>query len=169
MRPELVAMNDLEKAALAPPAGISLLRSLVAATMLALVGCGGAYDAVVTGEVRLDGQPITTGAVAFIPAAGGPTAYAQIDANGRYDIHTGKERGLPSGSYGVTVVSREPPATERSKTGGPPPPGKALTPEWYALAQYSPLKVDVKPGKNDVPLELTNQAPAGWTPTRRPR
>ncbi len=132
--------------------------------LLVAAGCGSAYDATVSGEVTLDGSPVGKGAVAFISTAGGPPAYAQIDASSRYEVFTGKEAGLPPGSYGVTVVSREPPAVERTKLGGPPPPGKSITPEWYQNASTSGLNFTVEPGHNEINLELTTTPPAGWKP-----
>ncbi|RIK82206.1 MAG: hypothetical protein DCC67_07480 [Planctomycetota bacterium] len=128
------------------------------------MGCGGVYDSTVSGVVSLGGAPLSSGAVAFIPDAGGPTAYAQIDSSGRYDVFTGKEPGLPSGSYTVTVVARKPPATERSKLGGPPPPGEALTPGWYGEQQSTPLKYTVEPGSNEINIELSTAPPPGWKP-----
>ncbi len=144
----------------------TLRRLLASAALLSAAGCGGAYDSSVSGEVSLDGNPVQTGAVAFMPESGGPTAYAQIDSAGRYDVYTGKEVGLTAGSYGVTVVSRERPAMEYSKLGGPPPPGRMLTPPWYAVAQFSPLKFQVKPGKNEINLELNSTPPPAWKPPR---
>ncbi len=143
------------------------MSCLIVCLAVTAAGCGGPYNASVSGDVMLDGQPVSTGGIAFIPTAGGPTAYAQIDSSGHYQIYTGKEEGLPAGNYGVTIVSREPPATDRSKLGGPPPPGKAITPEWYADAKQTPLKFDVKPGKNEIKLELSNAPPAGWKPSKR--
>jgi hypothetical protein len=143
------------------------LTCLAAFPALIAIGCGGPYNASVTGEVVLDGQPVPTGGIAFIPTAGGPTAYAQVDSSGHYEVRTGNEEGLPAGNYGVTVVSREPPASDRSKLGGPPPPGKAITPEWYADAKQTPLKFDVKPGKNEIKLELSKTPPPGWKPSKR--
>jgi hypothetical protein len=137
---------------------------VLALSFMAVVGCGGAYDASVSGNVTLDGSPVTTGAVAFIPATPGPLAYAQVDSSGHYEVFTGKEAGLPPGAYGVTVVSREPPATERSDLGGPPKPGKALTPLWYSMEQQTPLKFQVEPGHNDIDLQLTSTPPPGWKP-----
>lgn len=147
-------------------AAISTLGGLLLA---ATVGCGGAYDSYVTGLVTLEGEPVSKGTVSFVPADGGPSAYAMIGSDGRYEVYTGKERGLPSGAYGVTVISREPPAVERSKTGGPPPPGKAITPPWYAMAQYSPLQFHVESGENEIDLKLTKEPPDGWQPRRNQR
>ncbi|MCA9235582.1 MAG: hypothetical protein KDA44_08915 [Planctomycetales bacterium] len=142
---------------------------VLGAALVATIGCGGPYDAVVTGEVTLNGETLGSGSVAFLPADGGPTAYAEISSDGRYDVYTGKERGLSSGDYSVTVVSLEPPATERSQVGGPPAPGKALTPPWYAMAEYSRLKFQVDSGSNEINLELNTTPPEGWQPTRRRR
>jgi hypothetical protein len=132
--------------------------------LAALVGCGGPYDATVSGEVTLDGNPVPTGAIAFIPSSGGPPAYAQIDQSGKYEVFTGKEQGLPSGAYSATVVSREPPASERSKLGGPPPPGKPITPVWYQNPSTSGLSYTVEPGNNEINIELSTTPPPGWKP-----
>lgn len=137
---------------------------LFAAALITAMGCGGVYDASVSGEVTLDGNLLPRGAIAFVPESTGPPAYAQIDSSGRYEVYTGKEPGLPSGNYEVTVVSREPPANKHSELGGPPPPGTALTPLWYAMSQYTPLKFQVEPGDNDIDLELNTTPPPGWKP-----
>ena len=65
------------------------------------------------------------------------------------------------------MIAREPPQTEKVPPGTPPPPGKAITPQWYAMAQYSPLKFDVASGDNEINLELTSSPPPGWKPTSR--
>jgi hypothetical protein len=132
---------------------------------LAAAGCGGMYDSTVSGLVTLNGQPLTRGAVAFFAADKAP-AYAQIDTSGRYEVFTGKEEGLPSGQYGVTVVSREPPAQQRSKLGGPPPPGKQITPEWYGNPATSGLNYTVESGSNEINIELNSTPPPGWKPPR---
>jgi hypothetical protein len=137
---------------------------LVSSAAVLAAGCGGPYDASVTGVVTLDGNAVTSGAVAYIPTSGGPMAYAEIDEAGQYEVYTGSAAGLAPGSYGVTVVSREPPATQRSKLDGPPPPGNLKTPLWYAMAESSPLKFDVEPGDNEFNLELKSTPPPGWTP-----
>jgi hypothetical protein len=138
-------------------------RLLVITLALALTGCGGAYDATVNGVVTLNGQPLTRGNVAFIANDKAP-AYARIDSSGEYEVYTGREVGLPSGSYTVTVVSREPAAVERSELGGPPPPGKSLTPAWYANPSTSGLSYTVESGDNEINIELNSTPPPGWKP-----
>ena len=56
-------------------------------TLLALTGCGGdSKMATVSGAVTLDGNPVETGAITFVPANGNaPTAGGQIK-DGRYSV-----------------------------------------------------------------------------------
>lgn len=135
--------------------------TLTLVALIALVGCGGPYDASVQGKVTLDGNVVPTGAISFIPTHQGPQAYAMIDSSGNYKVYTGREAGIPSGEYGVAIVAREA-STTMSAGNGPPPPGKAITPRWYASADTSGLKFTVEPGSNDINLELSSQPPAGW-------
>jgi hypothetical protein len=131
-------------------------------------GCGGAYDATVSGMVTLDGKSVNRGTVAFHPTAGGPAAYARVSDDGSYYVRTGREEGLPAGEYVATIVANEPPAESHTKLGGPPPPGKPITPPWYRTTKTSGLQFKVEPGDNEFNLELKSQPPAGWNPSRRP-
>jgi len=130
----------------------------------ALSGCGGPFDASAEGVVTLDGKALERGNVAFHPASGGPAAYAMISDGGHYTLQTGRESGLPAGEYQVSVTANEPPASAQGKGGGPPPLGKSITPAWYASKDTSGLRVTVKPGRNDIPLELKSTPPTGWKP-----
>ncbi len=145
------------------------LLALAALTLFAVPGCGGPYNSKVSGKVTLDSTTIPTGTVSFMPVGGGPPAYARIDSSGNYTIRTGREEGLPAGDYLVSVVANEPPAIKETAKGGPPPPGKALTPPWYRSQETSGLKFTVAPGKNNIDLELSSQPPEGWKPQRRRR
>src|SRR5687767_9935357 len=107
--------------------------------LVAVVGCGGTYDATVSGMVTLDGNVVPRGTVAYQPVAGGPAAYGPIAEDGSYTIRTGSEQGLPSGEYAVTVTANEPPAVQQTASGGPPPPGKPITPPWYRSKDMSGL------------------------------
>lgn len=136
--------------------------------LVAIMGCGPAKDATVQGTVTLDGNSITTGTIVFIPAAGGTQVYGAIEESGNYELFTGQERGLQPGEYVATVVAREKPATNVTELGGPAPPGKSITPRWYAAKETSGLNFTVAPGANEINLELTSQPPAGWKePVRR--
>jgi hypothetical protein len=129
-----------------------------------LAGCGGVYDSSVSGTVTLDGNPVTRGTVAYNPVQSGPSAYARIDEDGSYTVRTGREEGLPAGEYQVTVIANEPPAVRQTAQGGPPPPGRPITPPWYRTKQTSGLRFTVDKGSNEINLELTSQLPPGWNP-----
>jgi hypothetical protein len=103
-----------------------------------------------SGQVTLDGEPLTKGTVVFHPEKAGADAYATIDTSGTYSVRTGTDKGLEPGDYVVTVVA----------TTGPPPYGKLITPERYGSAKKSGLKVTVGAGDNrfDIPLKGDRQA-----------
>jgi hypothetical protein len=140
---------------------ISHFLALAAISLVFASGCGSAYNSSVAGVVKLDGKTLPRGLVGFHPVSAGPSAYAVIDENGGYTVRTGRESGLPPGEYCVTVSANELPATERTESGNPPPPGKSITPAWYRTKQASGLKFKVEPGKNEINLDLTSQPPAG--------
>ncbi len=129
-------------------------RLMAVVLTLAAVGCGGSA-ASVSGLVTMDGQPLTTGNVSFYPAGSeGAPAYGQIDAGGRYALSTGSEAGLAPGEYVAVVVATKEPAQALDATGAENPP-IPITPTKYGNVATSDLKVQVKAGKNDVPLALT--------------
>jgi hypothetical protein len=107
---------------------------------------------------------VPRGTVSFDPVHGGPPGYARIDDGGNYTVFTGREKGLPAGEYQVTVISNEAAVSQVSAQGGPPPPGKPITPAWYRTKDTSGLKFTVSPGSNTIDLTLTSQPPPGWKP-----
>jgi hypothetical protein len=139
-----------------------ILLVVCAIGFVTVAGCGGAYDSTAYGIVTLDGKVVPRGTVSFQPVSGGPANYAMIGDNGSYSIRTGREEGLPSGDYQVSVTSNEAPAAAQSTKGGPPAPGKAITPAWYRMNETSGLKYTVARGKNEINLDLKSQPPAGW-------
>jgi hypothetical protein len=137
------------------------LLTLGALSLAAFAGCGGAYDARAYGVVTLDGKAVPRGAVSFHQVSGGPAAYAMIGNDGSYVIRTGREEGLPAGDYQVSVTANEAPTKAQTEKGAPPPPGKPITPDWYRMKETSGLRFTVKPGKNEINLELSSKPPAG--------
>jgi hypothetical protein len=149
---------------------MKLCWTVVAAALLGLTcisGCGGPYNSSAKGTVTLDGTILTTGWINFHPASGGPIAHARIEESGSYVARTGDSNGLPAGDYQVTIIAHEPPKELRSKDGGPPPAGKQITPTWYANKDQSGLNLTVKPGRNEINLELSTKPPAGWNPAKK--
>ena len=138
--------------------------TLVACWLISTSGCGGTYNSTARGIVELDGKVVPRGMVSFHPVSGGPAAYAMIGEDGSYSIQTGREAGLPSGEYVVSVAANEAPTAAQTAKGGPPPPGKAITPAWYRMKETSGLKFTVKPGKNEINLKLSSQPPSGSKP-----
>ncbi len=124
------------------------------------LGCGNYHGASVIGEVTLDGQPINdsaVGTVAFFPDAGGPPATGRIVDGSRYELSTGREDSLIPGDYSVTVGINEAPASLTGKNGGPPPPGKPITPPKYRQKKTSGLHFTVEAGSNTINLELQSK------------
>lgn len=141
---------------------------LVSLALVGLVGCGGPYDASVTGVVKLDGSPLSRGTVTFNPTSQGAQAYGRINGDGSYVIHTGREEGISSGDYRVTIVSREAPSAE-GRDGGPPPMGKSITPTWYRNPNTSGLEYTVESGSQEINLDLSTEPPPGWQESQRPK
>ena len=144
----------------------TVVYCIVACGAMIISGCGGGYDATARGVVTLNGKTVPRGMVSFHPLAGGPAVYGAIAADGSYSLQTGREDGLPSGDYQVSVTANEAPASAQGEKGGPPPPGQAITTAWYRMKETSGLKFTVKPGKNEINLELNKQPPTGWKPPR---
>ena len=119
-----------------------------------ITGCGGPYDASVTGVLLIDGSPGNSGTVTFYPRAGGAPAYAQVQEDGTFEARTGDEQGLPSGSYDVTVrvVEKIPAEIE-----GDPPRFKSLIPVRYKNPQTSGLAFDLTSGRNEIEVSLESE------------
>lgn len=115
-------------------------------------------EPVVTGTVRLDNEPLTTGSIAWIPIEGtpGPGGGAGINDEGRYEI----KRGLRPGTYRVEIRSTR--ALTR-KVQNPTIPSElvyeevSVIPEQYNTS--SSLIREVGPGSNVLNFELKG-APA---------
>jgi hypothetical protein len=103
----------------------------------------------VSGNVVLDGHPFTKGLVMFhANAKKGNTTQVipsgHIDADGNYELRTGKSRGAPPGWYRVTVVPL-PEAETREKGAAFKPPFN----EKFTRDDHTPLHVEVKEGAKE--------------------
>ncbi|MGE3809105.1 MAG: hypothetical protein AB7K24_30955 [Gemmataceae bacterium] len=139
---------------------VALRCLLMAALGMVVVGCAGQPEAAVTGEARLNGQPLEAGFVRFVPAESteGATIEATI-ARGAFAI----ER-LPAGTYQLQVYA--PRKTGRTITLPEVAPGRAGSGgseeefEETIPAVYntrSTLQQTLTAGPNTVALELTSE------------
>ena len=117
------------------------------------VGCGGTYDASVSGTVNYKGNALSRGTIKFNPVGSGTAATAMIHPDGKYTLKTGNEEGIVPGDYVVTVVSREP-SGPPSQPGAPPPPGKPITPRKYQSPKTSGVKKTVAKGSQTIDIDL---------------
>jgi hypothetical protein len=128
------------------------LRFTFLLCLLALLACGcGSKVATVSGTITLDGQPLTTGNVSFLPAQSGPVATGTIRSNGGYTIETGTAKGLPPGDYIVMVVATKP---VTPIPGAPEQAPELITPAKYGTRETSDLRCTVKAGSNRVNFDL---------------
>ena len=139
------------------------LQAHWSATGLALlgviVGCdssGVGRIVPVQGNVTYEGQPLTTGSLAFKPDAekGNTSKFepaANIEADGSYRLFTAEREGAPLGWYKVSVVAQAP-ADEKN----PYAAMKSLIPARYAETGTSNLAIEVveapPPGAYDLKL-----------------
>jgi hypothetical protein len=131
------------------------------AAVFGVVGCGGSSDGLprqaVSGEVKLDGQPLTKGKITFVPVGfEGPPVGAPIE-EGSYSIPTAD--GPIPGSYRVGIYRKMP--TGKS-TPDPDDPSTVIEEQFETIpAQYnlkSELKAEVtKGGDNHFPFDLTGE------------
>jgi len=145
---------------------------------LALLGCSKREvieTEYVEGVVTLDGQPVPDAVVTFVPVdrQQGISATGRTDQEGRYKITavglkggaTAKAGGgTLAGEYFVGVVKDETPSVsdeqieEGSSSGLPRAPEvKHIVPAKYNNPRTSGIKVTVKKGKNNIPIELTSR------------
>src|SRR4051794_21176521 len=114
---------------------ISLCLSLAAAALIA--GCGRGSDDLpcqaVSGEVKLDGSPMKSGMIQFMPTeTGESTTGAAGIVDGRYAISSSE--GLVPGNYQVSVTSDPAPSAAQPTSqvpGDPLPPPKETIPSMY--------------------------------------
>jgi hypothetical protein len=124
----------------------------------------------VRGVVTLDGQPLGTVEVAFLPdpALGtrGATANCYTDDQGRYALRTEREdrAGALVGHHRVVIhdIAALPspgglPGTDARAPAGPPKQNRV--PPAYADPYRTPFRIEVKPGAQTVNLDLVTPQP----------
>jgi hypothetical protein len=120
--------------------------------LFVLAGCGGASEGQVSGTVKVDGEPLKTGAITFIPVDGKTqTAGGNID-NGRYSVKV---------PVSVMKVAINAPKIVGYKKLYPTPDSETRPLTKEALpAKYNEqteLQLDVKPGPNAKDWDLKSK------------
>jgi hypothetical protein len=132
--------------------------TIAAGVLIATAGCGGGNRAAVRGKVTLDGQPVETGLISFIPAKGtkSPSAGAAI-ARGEYEVQ-GDNLPVP-GSYRVEIKAQKK-TGKKVPVGSPAPPGTMADETVEAIpARYntkSTLREELKAGPNVLNFDLVS-------------
>ena len=116
---------------------------VAAALLLFAIGCGDGRGTrvPVSGTVTINGSPLTTGSVTFLPEAGSVNSRAgagTLDSDGRFRVTSYKAfDGLLRGKYSVIITS--------SEEIGP------TTYLWHAPRQYS------LPGQSNLTAEIESE------------
>ena len=118
---------------------------------LFITGCSGGMGKV-TGQVNLDGTPLPTGDISFLPDGPGTPVTGRI-ASGNYSLKLGTDTGIPPGKYKVAIVAVE---AQPVTPGQPELPPKLLTPAKYNNVATSGLTAEVKPGSNSFKFDLVS-------------
>jgi hypothetical protein len=133
-----------------------ILVCSLSAVVITAIGCGSGQEATLEGVVTLDGSPVQRGRIILVPNVSGAGAFAAINSDGSYEAYTGSIDGLETGDYRIVIQSREDPIPDPK--GGPPMPGKLITPKKYARSSTSELNVSIVPGSNEKDFELKSNA-----------
>jgi hypothetical protein len=124
--------------------------SLVALACLA--GCGEGKTAPVNGRVKFkDGSDVSVLAgysLTFESDGGKASAVGDVNPDGTFKLSTfGANDGAVPGKYRVAINQPNNPDPDK-------PPTKSKLPAKYANLDSSSLSVEVKPGQNNIELEL---------------
>jgi len=128
------------------------------ALLSVLLGCGQDEKlGRVSGTVRLDNQPLTSGTIQFFPAAG-RTAKGEIQSDGTYTLGTlGQTDGATLGTNKVAIVAYEAGGDQRPPYETRNQSNKPLVPERYMSIGTSRLTFEVKPGDNQADFDLQSR------------
>jgi hypothetical protein len=123
----------------------------------AVLGCGGGEEIglrliPVSGVVKIDGKPLTTGgSVSYRDATGLVQPTGKIAGDGTYELFLDRQAGAPAGQYRVIVFASEP-RPETAGHGGLP---RLIIDEKYTHPDTTPLRVEVKDNAASGDYDLT--------------
>jgi hypothetical protein len=126
--------------------------------LLIFTGCNKDNRGAVSGQVTLDGVPLESGSIAFIPIEGtaSPSAGATVE-KGAYAIPVAL--GPMPGNFRVEIHSPKK-TGKKSLASSPAPPNTWIEESIEAVPEkynkQSKLRAEVKPGSNTFDFELKN-------------
>ena len=126
---------------------------LVIGLLLGAVGCGDSLYPVRGRVTYPDGSPVAEGIVVFerIGQENLSTPRGEIGPDGSYEIGTSKPGdGALAGKYRVLVAPKYDPNAADRPAKQPPIDRR------YSDFKTSGLEVEVKPGRNEIPLQVTS-------------
>lgn len=128
------------------PCGLAL------AVLACLVGCGEGKTAPVNGRVKMkDGGDVSVlkgYSLTFEAEGGKSSAVGEVNADGTFRLSTfGANDGAIPGKYRVAINQPNNPDPDK-------PPTKSKLPAKYENLDTSGLTAEVKPGQNNIELEL---------------
>jgi hypothetical protein len=132
------------------------LSFLLAAIVFGATGCNrGPPIAEVSGKVSFEGQPVTEGVINFASESGFGIQ-SQLGADGRYRLHSHHGKGIPLGTYKVSI-SPPPFDPVPADLSQPPPrqPEYPNIPQRYRSFQTSGLVAEVVAEDNVFDFEMT--------------
>ncbi len=129
------------------------LAWLVLVLPIFLAGCEKQDDFEVTGQVTLDGKPLSDALVTFLPTDDvREPGVTRTDERGHLTFADGEQIGLQVGEYRVRISTFD----EGDPEAVPPLPAtKELVPSKYNYD--SKLEVEVKPGANSFQFDLDSK------------
>ena len=146
--------------------GEVLARWAIFALLVATVtgcGSGGAAIGKVNGKVVANGQPVTGGSLTFAPIGSGnespaPPANGQVKEDGTFVLSTNAQGdGAAVGKHQVSYAWPARKGRENWDEQGTPPP-ETISP-FEGLVIKPPGEVEIKPGTNDITIELVPGPP----------
>lgn len=118
-------------------------------------GCG-RHPSRLSGTVSLDGVPLTTGVITLTPVQGGASAYAAINADGSYTMHTGAAAGLDPGEY-LVMVAANAAGTSGGEGRGNSGTLPLITPPEYADKRLTPLRATIERGSQVIDFDVKSK------------
>ena len=122
------------------------LAAFVGMFALLLAGCGDPV-AQIAGKATCKAGPVTVGAISFHMRSKGIAQTAEL----RSDASFAMEAPMPPGTYQVYYDPPVPPPPGSAKAS---PAVKSPVPRKYHGLQTSGITVEVKPGKNHIPIDF---------------